>query len=47
MTIIQDLDHQTVLSRYGSAIKEVNDFKYFGSFVANSKKNFNSCMVQA
>ena len=30
----------SILSRDGTQLKEVDDFKYLGSFVANSKKDF-------
>ena len=42
MPFKQDLDHQPILSPNGSATKEVHDFKYLGSLIANSKKDFNS-----
>ena len=38
----QGLDYQSILSPDGSVIKEDNDLKYLWSFVANSKKDFNS-----
>lgn len=37
MAINHNLVLQPILSRDGSAIREVNDFKYLGLFVANRK----------
>ena len=37
----------TILSRDGTQLKEVGDFKYLGFFVADSKKDFLTRKVQA
>jgi len=42
MHINQDPVHQSIFSQDGSIIREVDDFKYIVSFIANSKKDFNS-----
>lgn len=47
MTLNEDGNHQPVCSADGTQLKEVNDFKYLGSFVADSKKDFQSRKGQA
>lgn len=47
MCINGDEDPAPILSRDGTQLKEVTDFKYLGSFVADSKKDFLTRKAQA
>jgi len=47
MCINGEEDHTPIVSRDGTQLKEVDDFKYLGSFVADSKKDFQSRKAQA
>ena len=47
MTVNGDRNHQPISSRDGTLLKKVDDFKYLGSYVADSKKDFNSRKGQA
>ena len=47
MKVNEDADHLPIFSKDGSQLNEVKDFKYLGSYVADSKKDFISCKGQA
>ena len=47
MTVNGDRNHQPISSKDGTLLKKVDDFKYLGSYVADSKKDFNSRKGQA
>lgn len=40
MTVNEEADHAQILSNDGSQLNEVNDFKYLGSYVADSMRDF-------
>ena len=40
MAVNEDENHTPVRSKDGTQLKLVDDFKYLGSFVADSKKDF-------
>ena len=40
ISLNEDADHLTIFSKDGSQLSEVKDFKYLGSYVADSKKDF-------
>lgn len=47
MTVNEAENHQSICSINGTQLKEVSDFKYLGSFVVDSKKDFMSRKGQA
>ena len=40
MTFNEDENHLPICSNDGSQLKEVSDFRYLGSYVADSKKDY-------
>ena len=45
--LVKDCEHEEVKSLNGSILNQVNDFKYLGSYISSSKKDFEIRKAQA
>ena len=45
--LVNDSEHEIVKSLNGNILKQVDDFKYLGSYISSSKKDFEIRKAQA